>query len=266
MSTSYIVSAINIYPVKGLGGIALSESYVTQRGLKYDRRWMIVDKDNQFISQRTFPELCLFKVEIIDLGFQISYQNSSIVIPFEVIEGETIRVKIWNDEVEAIKADHNINDFFSQQLKCKCSLAFMPDVSNRWVDKNFVDTDVPVSFADGYPILILGQASLNLLNSKLEQPLPMDRFRPSIVFEGAEPHQEDLWNNFQIAEVLMKGVKPCARCQVTTINQHDASISKEPLRTLATYRNFNHKINFGQNVIAHNQGFIRVGDSIIIKN
>jgi hypothetical protein len=266
MNASYLVSAINIYPVKGLGGIALNESYVTIKGLKYDRRWMIVDEQNQFISQRNFPHLCLFKIEIVDLGFQISFHESNIVLPFEIEEGQAVNVKIWNDEVSALKANEIINDFFSELLRIKCSLVFMPNYTNRWIDKSFVNNNLPVSFADGYPILMIGQASLNLLNSKLEKPMLMDRFRPNIVFEGAEPHQEDLWNNFIIGSVFMQGVKPCARCQVITINQQDATTNKEPLKTLSSYRNFDHKINFGQNVISKNEGVIKIGDSIIINN
>jgi hypothetical protein len=227
---------------------------------------MLIDEHNQFISQRTFPNLCLFKVEIKEHGFSVTYDAKDILIPFELEQGRTVQVKIWDDKVEALLADSLINDFFSKQLQIKCSLVFMPDNSYRLVDKNFSNDDTHVSFADGYPILVIGQESLNLLNSKLVDPIEMNRFRPNIVFEGGNAHSEDLMKKFRIAEVDFLGVKPCARCQVPTINQHTGLMSKEPSRTLASYRNFDHKVNFGQNVIVMNEGIIRLSDKIVLEN
>ena len=265
MASNFTVTHLLIYPIKGLSGVAVNESFVTSRGLQYDRRWMLIDDNNQFISQRTFSHLCLFKVEIKDQGFNVSYDSNSVFVPLEIKHGQTVVVKIWDDQVEAILADNLINDFFSEQLQIKCSLVYMPDFSYRWVDKNFVKKEKPVSFADGYPVLLIGQESLNLLNSKLNEPIEMNRFRPNIVFEGGTAHIEDLMIKFRIAEVEFQGIKPCARCQVPTINQHTALMSKEPSRTLASYRNFDHKINFGQNVIVLNEGKIRVSDKIVLE-
>jgi uncharacterized protein YcbX len=266
MNEAFYISHLFIYPIKGLPGITLKASFVTTRGLEYDRRWMLIDEQNQFISQRAFPNLCLFKIEMVEEGFLVTYNANSTLVPFEIIDGEKVQVKIWDDEVAAFSAHESINDFFSQQLKIKCSLVFMPNESNRWIDKNFVKEDVPVSFADGYPVLLIGQESLNFLNSKLDETIEMDRFRPNIVFEGGLAHEEDLMVNFSIADVHFKGVKPCGRCQVPGINQQTGIISKEPTRTLASYRNFNSKINFGQNIIVLKEGKICVNDKIILKN
>ncbi len=266
MASDFTITHLFIYPIKGLAGVAMNESFVTSRGLQHDRRWMLIDENNQFISQRTFPNLCLFKVKIEDQGFTVSYNSGSIRVPLEIKHGKDVRVKVWEDEVDALLADNVINDFFIHQLQIKCSLVYMPDASYRVVDKNFVKEERPVSFADGYPVLLIGQESLNLLNSKLEEPIEMNRFRPNIVFEGGKAHMEDGMKIFRIAEVEFQGVKPCARCQVPTINQHTALMSKEPTRTLASYRNFDHKINFGQNVIVLNEGKIRVSDKIVLEN
>jgi uncharacterized protein YcbX len=266
MHRNLLVTHLFVYPVKGLSGVAIHTSFVTIRGLKYDRRWMLIDEHHQFISQRSFPNLCLFKVGMGNEGFRVTYNSKSITIPPEIGHGDLLTVKVWGDEVRALKASDEVNDFFSQQLNFKCSLVYMPDNSNRWVDKNFVLNDTPVSFADGYPILMIGAESLNLLNSKLIEHIEIDRFRPNIVFEGGDAHMEDTLKKFTIADVDFKGIKPCARCQVPGINQQTGIVSKEPTRTLASYRNFDHKINFGQNIIVMNEGEIRVGDKIILDN
>jgi len=261
----YSISHLYIYPIKGLSGVSLKESYVTTRGLKHDRRWMLIDENNQFISQRSFPNLCLFKIKLDEASFVISYHANKISVPLEINNGKNIAVKIWNDEVDALLADDFINEFFSEQLRINCRLVFMPANTFRAVDENFVSKQTPVSFADGYPILLIGQESLNLLNTKLDEPVAMDRFRPNIVFNGGEAHAEDLMEKFNISYVELQGVKCCARCQVPGINQQTGIASKEPTRTLSTYRNFDHKINFGQNVIVLNEGLISVNDKIILK-
>jgi len=265
MTQDYFISQLNIYPIKGLGGIAVSESLVAERGFKFDRRYMLIDENNQFISQRSFSILCLFKMQFCDDGFMVSFKNEFILLPFNIQQGQSIQVKIWEDEVTALVANENINKFFRKHLSLQCKLVYMPDASQRLVDKNFVSADNNVSFADGYPVLIIGQQSLNLLNAKLDESIEMNRFRPNIVFEGGVPHEEDGWYNFNINGVKFNGVKPCARCQVPTINQLTAEQSKEPLKTLATYRNFNHKINFGQNIIVLNTGKISIGDKILFE-
>lgn len=264
MDDIFNISELFIYPIKGLAGVQVNDALVTERGLKYDRRWMLVDEQNQFLSQRSFPQLCLFKIALQQKSFKVTYNQSSIEVPFEIQQGPIRKAKIWSDEVEAITANAEINTYFSKHLQVDCSLVFMPNTTQRLVDKNFVEHDYSVSFSDGYPILIIGKSSLNLLNQKLQVPININRFRPNIVFAGGNAHIEDEWKNFMINEVKLSGVKPCARCTVTTIDQENAGISKEPLKTLSTYRNFNHKINFGQNVIVLNEGTIAVGDKIIL--
>jgi uncharacterized protein YcbX len=264
MKNDFYISELFIYPIKGLSGIKLTQSQVTERGFMWDRRWMLVDEQNQFISQRTFPQLCQFKLNLLQNGFNVNFDGESIFLPFEIKDGYRQLVNIWNDEVMAIEAPHELNVFFASLLKINCKLVYMPSSSNRLVDKNYVENDYQVSFADGYPILIIGRESLNLLNEKLEYTIPMNQFRPNIVFEGGSPHIEDTWDKIVINNVELKGVKPCGRCKVITINQETATSSKEPLKTLATYRNFDNKINFGQNTIVVKAGNIATGDKIII--
>lgn len=264
MKSDFYITHLYVYPIKGLSGLTLKTAEVTERGLKYDRRWMLVDEHHKFISQRTFPELCFFKITMDENGFIVHYKNERLAIPFEWHEGFKIKVEIWDDKVDAIEASAEMNAFFSDILKIKCKIVYMPDSSKRWVDKFYVESEYPVSFADGYPILLIGQESLHQLNKKLEEPISINRFRPNIVFSGGEAHIEDSWSKIGINNVELKGVKPCGRCTVITINQESAETSKEPLKTLATYRNFNNKINFGQNIIVLKEGKIGVGDLIKI--
>lgn len=255
------LKSIYIYPIKGLGGIALNEAVVLQKGLQYDRRMMLVDEQGVFISQRTFPNLSLFKLQSLSDGFSILFGEQQIKIPFS-FEGELLPVRVWEDEVQAIVAPHEINAWFSQQLNQSIRLVYMPEYATRAVDKKYALQNEQVSFADGYPILVISEASLQLLNSKLEESVLMDRFRPNLVLTDCEAHAEDELKIFAIGEVEFKGVKPCARCTVVTINQQNAQQGSEPLKTLSTYRKMNNKVLFGQNVLCLQQGKIKVNQIV----
>jgi hypothetical protein len=262
---SFSVAAIFIYPVKSLRGIQLNASLVDSIGLQYDRRWMLVDENNQFITQRKIHALCLFTTEFTENGFKISHpQQLSLFIPWVATSQKKIQVTVWNDTVDAMHGDVIFDEWFSNILKFNCKLVYMPHNANRLVDTAYAHELETVSFADGYPVLIIGEAALNELNNKLEIPLLMNRFRPSIVFAGGDAHAEDQWRKFEINDVVFEGVKPCARCILTTVEQETAITGKEPLKTLSTYRNKNNKIYFGQNVLIKNIGAIKVGDEIKI--
>jgi uncharacterized protein YcbX len=176
--------------------------------------------------------------------------------------GEVVSVQIWDDVCEAMLVSAEASNWFSAKLDMKLRLAYMPDSTKRLVDTKYAQEDEVTGFSDGYPILMIGTASLEDLNSRLAQPIGMDRFRPNIVFSGGEPYEEDLITDFTINCVMMRGVKPCARCIMTTTNQQTAERSKEPLNTLSTYRKKDNKIYFGQNVLAKGFGSINVGDLI----
>jgi uncharacterized protein YcbX len=143
-------------------------------------------------------------------------------------------------------------------------MVYQPFESKRLIDQKYAKENELVSFADGYPFLIIGQSSLDDLNLRLDEPLPMNRFRPNIVFTGGEPYQEDKMNRFKVANIAFYGVKPCARCVITTTNQETSERLAEPLKTLATYRKFENKVLFGMNLLNEGWGEIRVGDKIEI--
>jgi MOSC domain-containing protein len=260
----YTLSEINIYPIKSLGGISLQSSKVEERGLKYDRRWVLVDETNTFITQRKFPGMALIKVSIGSDGLKLKHKTKNAephFIPFEFEHKEKSEVVIWDDTVRGEFYNSEIDDWFSNLLDLKCRLVKMPESTRREVNKKYVKNKI-VSFADGYPFLIIGQASLDDLNSRLEDPIPMNRFRPNFVFTGGKPYEEESWNNFKLGEVEFRGVKPSIRCVVTTIDQETAELAHEPLKTLAKYKRVEGGVIFGMNVICDGLGVVSVGDKI----
>ncbi len=246
-----------------MGGIALNQSKIEERGLQYDRRWMLCNEQNQFISQREFNELALFKLQLTTNGFAVQYKNEpTFEIPFS-IEGSTETVKVWEDCCEAIEYQ-KASEWFSKILNFTCKLFYMPNETERKIDDRFSINNEITSFSDGFPILIIGQESLNDLNNKLAIKIEINRFRPNIVFSGGNAFDEDNFIDFFIKNIQFKGVKLCTRCIMITINQATGISSAEPLKTLATYRTVNNNVMFGKNVIAlqSNNGFVQVNDEL----
>jgi uncharacterized protein YcbX len=271
------ISELFIYPVKSLAGIRVSSAQLTDRGFQYDRRWMLVDENNKFLTQREHPKMALLQPHIHNERLKIVYKNDpavSIIIPFlseknkvsglaETNTGKVVNV--WDDYCEALSMDQSINEWFSDQLHLTCKLVYMPDETRRKVDPRYAVNETNItSFSDGYPVLVISQASLDDLNSRLEHPLPMNRFRPNIVITGATPYEEDEMEVFRIGDINFFGVKLSARCVMITINQNSGEKGKEPLRTLYRYRSRNNKVYFGQNILYDNTGVLRIGDTIEI--
>jgi uncharacterized protein len=274
------ISEINIYPIKSLGGITLNEAIIEQRGLQYDRRWMLVDENGKFLTQREFPKISTISIGLTKNSLKVSVEGfDDLFVPYEV-EGETIKVEVWGSYADAILHDSHINNWFSEVLQTNCRLVFMPDNSRREINPRFVVNKDIVSFADGYPFMILGENSLNDLNSRLETTLPMNRFRPNLVVSNSEAFAEDNWKKIKIGDTFFRTTKPCERCVITTVKQTDGVFTgKEPLKTLATFRRTKHlfptnyqdfglsenAVLFGQNLVAENFGkLIKVGDKVEI--
>jgi uncharacterized protein YcbX len=261
------VSELYIHPIKSLGGISLQSAEVTDRGLKHDRRWLLVDENNCFFTQRDFPRMTFLKTNINDDILEVSDKNNpinKIEIPIGEFSEEELQVIIWDDTVTANIVDTQINKWFSDFLGINCKLVYMPDKTKREVSKEHSRNNEIVSFADGFPFLIIGQSALDDLNRKLKKPVPITNFRPNIVFTGGEPFDEDNWSELRIGKMTFFAVKPCARCVITTIDQETAVKNKEPLATLSTYRGSENKILFGENLIHKGTGNINVGDEIKI--
>jgi len=260
------VSQLYIYPIKSLGGIALNEVIITDRGFQYDRRWMLVDHNNLFISQREVHQMALMKLALTDNGVQVTHsvKQSSHTIPFHTAKNEFAAVTIWDDTCTGQFVSDEADEWFSTMLEIPCRLVYMPDNTHRITDQRYTSENSITSFSDAYPFLLIGQSSLDDLNNRLAEPLPMNRFRPNIVFTGGEPYREDMMHTFTIGNITFYGVKLCARCVMTTINQDNGTTGKEPLKTLARYRFKNNKIMFGQNLAHKGLGEIRVGDELVV--
>lgn len=257
------LSQIWIYPIKSLGGISLPSTKVMEKGLPYDRRWMLVDANNHFMTQRQFPAMSQFHLSQLPGSFRIQHRTNSIDLPKNSQPtANVIRTKVWNDEVDTLEMDEKFNQWFSAQLGITCKLVYFPEHHPRPVDENYRVSGENVSLADAYPFLMIGQSTLDDLNSRLERPVEMKRFRPNFVFTGGQPFEEDSWKSFKIGSNRFLGVKPCSRCVLTTIDPATGELGKEPLATLSTYRKKENKIYFGQNLLAVDHGEIFEGDVI----
>ncbi len=259
------VSQLWIYPIKSLGGIRLSRTKVFPKGFEFDRRFMLIDESSSAITQRQHPMMALFETTILESQLEIRFQTDTREIALRPqFSGHEIKVNIWDDTASAFEPDEALSKWFSGKLGIPCRLVFFPESHARPVDQRYQIKNEHVSLADGYPVLMIGQASLDDLNSRLDVPVPMNRFRPNMVFEGGAAFCEDGWREFAIGQNRFAAVKPCARCILTTIDQKTGQKGSEPLRTLASYRSKNNKVMFGQNVLVLEGSSISEGDSISV--
>ena len=265
------LSEIWIYPIKSLGGIRVKSARVFEKGLQYDRRWMLIDRDNDFMTQRIYPKMALFKLQIrsrwlLESKFKITHGNDAISLSLNhSLIGKPIKAIVWDDTVEVYEVNSAYSIWFSNRLGIECKLVSFPENNARPVDQHYQINREHVSLADAYPLLIIGEQSLADLNSRLTDPVPMNRFRPNLVFSGGQPFDEDKWKNFSVGKNKFAAVKPCARCVLTTVNQNTGEKGIEPLATLSKYRKEGNKVSFGQNLIAIDHDKIHEGDEIILE-
>jgi uncharacterized protein YcbX len=260
------LTGLSIYPIKAARGIALAESEVDDFGLRYDRRWMVVNASGEFLSQRTHPRLALVSATIEGDTLRITApEMPPLETPLHPKETVRSRVAVWGDICSAIWLGESAAGWFSEFLDCVCSLVYMPERAVRPAAPAYAPAGTRVSFADGFPFLLISEESLSDLNRRLAEPVPMNRFRPNLVVAGGEPYGEDEWAEIEIGDLALRVVKPCGRCMVTTTDQATAERGKEPLRTLATYRNRDGEVMFGQNVVHHGRGRLHVGDPVLLR-
>jgi uncharacterized protein YcbX len=265
MKQALFVQNLYLYPIKSLGGISVPEALVEERGFRYDRRWMLVDKKGDFVTQRQHPQLALLQVSLSKTQLEVVSKgdpSQRIAFDLNLASNQELQVSIWGDQVLARVVSAELSRWFSDFLQMELDLVVMPESSQRKMDPRYALQGESVSFADGMPYVMIGQSSLDELNQRLEVPVAMDRFRPNLVFSGGEAYAEDQFKQLQIGEVEFQVVKPCARCVMITVDQEKGTKGKEPLATLATYRSQGSKVYFGQNAVALAPGMVRVGDFI----
>ncbi|HLO30591.1 MAG TPA: MOSC N-terminal beta barrel domain-containing protein [Anaerolineales bacterium] len=254
------LSSLVYYPIKACRGIEVASACVERMGLEHDRRMMVVTETGEFLTQREYPRLALVAPKLISGTLELSAPNFESIRLGIQTSGTPWPVNVWKSKgVHAIDQGEEAATWFSDWLGASVRLVHIADGYIRRVNREYaVNPDDQTGFADGYPILLASEEGLRDLNSRLESPVPMNRFRPNLVVKGCEPFAEDTWNRIRIGDVVLAVVKPCARCEVTTIDKETLERSKEPLKTLGKYRK--HKLGaiFGQNVIPLNKGRIQL--------
>lgn len=256
------ISDLWVYPLKGAAGIPIREWPLDSFGLRHDRRWMVVDSDGVFVSQRSDAGLGQVRpaLERDELVLHSAVAGECRIAP--ATGGETVRVRVWDDEVDALDCGDDAAAFMSAHLGRATRVVYMPDSTLRPVPPAYAPAGGRVSFADAFPLLIIGSGSLVELNRRLDEPIEMVRFRPNVVVSGTEPHEEDVWRRVKLGTVECDVVRPCARCVVPTIDPATGVGGREPTRTLAGYRKWDGHVWFGQNAIHHGPGTLRVGAAV----
>jgi len=260
------LSALYCYPLKSAAGIALDRAQLEPRGLQYDRRWMVIDAENTFVSQRSEPRLARIQPHLMDTSYalptlQLRAPDMPVMDVPLIASGSSVPVHVWEDTVTAVTVNTEVDVWLSEVLAQPVRLVYLPDDSHRPIDPDFTQVGAhnEVSFADGYAVLVVSEASLEDLNTRLDTPIPMNRFRPNVVVHGCAPYAEDDWTTLQAGDTRLSLVKPCGRCVVTTTDQETLERSPEPLRTLATYRKQGSYVMFGQNAVVMQEGWLERG-------
>ena len=246
------IASLYVYPVKSCRGIALETSPVGERGLAFDREWMVVDGDGRFVTQREVPRLALVEPSLTAAALELEAPGTGrLAVPLGS-DGATRPVTVWRDSFPAIDQGDEAAAWVSSTLQLPLRLVRFDHAVQRYCNVTYAgDSGAHTSFADAYPLLILSEASLADLNSRLEEPLPMNRFRPNVVLSGIDAYDEDHIDEIRVGGLAFKLVKHCTRCQITTTDQSTAAVGTEPLSTLARYR-MNAElggVTFGMNAI-----------------
>ncbi len=259
---SIIISELNIYPVKSLAQISLQHSLLDRFGLHMDRRWMLVDEKGMMLTQRQLPRMCLIKTQLHDNQLQLSADGMDALIIQQ--NAHSIRqVQVWNDKCQAQDCGNAAAEWLSFFLNKECRLVYFADDEIRQVDTQYARSGDTTAFSDGFPLLLISQASLDDLNQRLEVPVSMARFRPNIVVSGCSAFAEDAWKEMKINQINFRIVKPCSRCVIPSIDLKTAQKQSIVTQTLSQYRMRDNKIFFGQNVIADNTGELSIGMEVI---
>ncbi len=258
------ISELAIYPVKSLGQITHDSVNIDRFGFSLDRRWMVVDASGVMITQRQKARMCLIQPLLEDDGLRLQAADMPDLKVYTQPDLPRLSVSVWEDHCQALDCGGEAAEWLSRFLDTDCRLVFFPDDEIRQLDPAYAEAGERTAFSDGFPILLISQASLDDLNQRLTTPVAMRRFRPNLVVSGCEAFAEDHWKQLRIGEINFRIVKPCSRCIIPNIDPDTAQKSAEPARTLSSFRRRDNKIFFGQNVIANAQGRLELGMAVEI--
>jgi len=266
------VASLHLHPLKSCAQLDVATLEITPRGPAGDRRWLVVDADDRFVTARQRAEMVGIHALPADDGLWLDARgHPPLHVPFPRADAPRRGVTIWRDSVDVADAGDAAADWLTRYLGMPARLVYMDAAAHRAVDPGYAQPGDEVAFADAYPLLVISQAALDALNARLDTPVPMARFRPNVVIAASAAHAEDGWRRVRIGGVAFDAVKPCTRCVFTTIDP--ATMTRdpagEPLRTLATYRRAPpgaavSGITFGMNLIPRSRGVLRVGDAITL--
>ena len=262
-----ILKSIHIYPVKALRGISVQAATVEACGLQGDRRWMVVDAAGRYLTQRDLPGMARILAapaagDAMDGAIVLSMHGADPLHVPVPIAACPAPVMVWRDRVPARSAGEDAAAWLTAALGRPCRLVHLSDPAARPVDPRHGGPGDRVSFADGFPLLVVNTASLDDLNARLAQPVPIARFRSNLVVSGTVPWAEDGWQRLHVGRIAFRAVKPCTRCVVITTDQDTGARApdREPLHTLASFRgDADRRALFGQNLVPDTLGQIAVG-------
>ncbi|MBV8467694.1 MAG: MOSC domain-containing protein [Burkholderiales bacterium] len=256
------LSELYVHPLKSCRGNALNEARVEVMGLQHDRRWMVADGD-RFFTGREFPRMVL--IETTPDADGITF-NAPGMAPLRVERREmreSVPTTVWRSSFNALAGSDEADFWFSDYLGANCRLLHIGEDTER---RTNMGPATPVGFADGYPVLLIGTASLAALNSRLDTPVTMRNFRTNLVVETSEPFIEDSWRHVRVGDIELEFVKTCARCIFTTVDPTTAMLhaAEQPLATLNQFRRTDEGTMFGVNLITRNTGVLRIGDAVTV--
>lgn len=260
-----VLSQIYIYPVKSLAGIEVSQWPVDKNGLLYDRRWMLIDSQRQFLSQRRLPKMALIKTRIeAEQLILAAPGHDQLILELNPAGVDDLEVTVWHDQCLAKTVSAKADAWLSRFLQTDCRLVYHPDNQRRQVDPHYAQAADQTAFSDGFPFLLVSENSLNALNQSLEHKISMQRFRPNLVVGGCDSYAEDGWRRIAINDIEFRLPKPCSRCAVPGIDPETAISDKAPLAALNRLRKWENRVYFGQNVLHNQCGTLTTGDLITI--
>ena len=263
MSSVFVVKEIYIYPIKSLAGISCNNAKAEEMGFENDRRWMLIDADNQMITQREHRIMSQFYPKISEGKISVTFQDHKHEFTIDEHLENALDVNVWDDKSEVVEVNQTTSEWFSKHLGFECKLVKILKTGKRKHESSKLKETFNVSLADGYPYLMIGTESLDFLNEKLDEKITIKRFRPNILINTKNAHEEDNFDTFKIGEVQFKNIKPCGRCVMVNNDPENGKLKKEPLKTLSKYRNVNNSVLFGTNIVSLNSGIISVGDELV---
>ncbi len=260
------ISSLHVYPIKSCAGHELTRAELDARGIRHDRSWIVADDGGNMLTQRDSPALAIVRPALVEAGLTLTAPEMEDLSVARKEDGAIREVEVWGDACEGIDQGDAAAEWFSAYLGKSCRLLYFKPDFVRPVDPDYAPRPGDqVGFADGFPLLMISEASLADLNARLEEPIRMNRFRPNVVVADCPPYAEDTWKHVRAGDLDLDLVKPCGRCATTLVEQENGTSGKEPLKTLATYRKLGGASPaFGHNAVHRSPGVLEAGMTIRI--